>query len=65
MKVVSKVDECVIRRWKQIEFYVLCAISECIKGCSGVKCALQKVVGIFQCKRCTGGGVAEVDEEHC
>ena len=35
------------------------------KRCSGVKGALQKVEGVFQCKSCTGGGVAEVDDEYC
>ena len=35
------------------------------KRCSGVKDALQKFTGIFQCKRCTGGGADVIVEEYC
>ena len=67
VKVVSKVDPCgVCDKWVTANS-ILCVVCHkwVHKRCSGVKGSLQKVAGTFQCKRCTGGGVAAIAGECC
>jgi len=67
VKVVSKVDPCGVCDKRVKANSILCvACNKWVhKRCSGVKGALKKVEGIFQCKCCTDGVVAEDVEEYC
>ena len=67
VKVVSKVDPCGVcdKRVKRNSILCVGCKKWVHKRCSGVKGALQKVEGVFQCKRCVGGVVVDDEEEDC
>ena len=67
VKIVSKVDPCGVCDKRVKANSILCVVCHkwVHKRCSGVKGSLQKVAGIFQCKRCTGGGADVIAEEYC
>ena len=67
VKEVSKVDPCEVCDKRVKANLILCVVCNkwAHKRCSGVKSALQKFAGIFQCKRCTGSSADVIAEEYC
>ena len=67
VNVVSSVDPCGVcdKRVKRNSILCVGCKKWVHKRCSGVKGALQKVEGVFQCERCVGGVVVDNAKEDC